>query len=79
MLLLLNSISIIFFNAQDFTVYYSKVVNLIATYYYGRPAKQMRTLYFAAVVSSFSFFFFPRLFIAVAEWMSTILPYIMWP
>jgi len=64
----------------------------------------MRTLYFAAVVSSFlwppygieqviifsycGFFFFfffflssffPRLFSAVAHWMSTILPHTMWP
>jgi len=45
---------------------------------YDRPAHQMRTLYFAAVVSS-SFFFFPRLFSAVADWMSTILPHMMRP
>jgi len=25
------------------------------------------------------FFFFPRLFLAVADWMSTILPHVVWP
>jgi len=34
----------------------------------------MRMLYFRPVVSSF--FFFPCLFSAVGEWMSTILPHI---
>jgi len=29
--------------------------------YYGRPAKQMRTLYFCPIVSSFLFFFSPNL------------------
>jgi len=35
----------------------------------------MRTFYFAAVVS----IFFPRLFSAVADWMSAILAHMMWP
>jgi len=42
----------------------------------------MRTLYFCAVVSSFSIFylfFIPRLISAVADWMSTILPHVVWP
>ena len=26
-----------------------------------------------------SFFFFPRLFSAAADWMSTILPHVVWP
>jgi len=34
-------------------------------------------LYSAAVVSSY--FFFSGLFSAVADWMSTILPHVMWP
>jgi len=38
-------------------------------YFYGRPAQQMRTLYFRPISS---FFFFPRLISAVADWMSTI-------
>jgi len=45
---------------------------------YGRPAWQMRTLYFCPVVSSF-YLVFPRLISAVAEWMSTILVHMMWP
>jgi len=36
-----------------------------------RPA----LVYFAAVV----FVFFPRMFSAIAKWMSTILPHMMWP
>jgi len=39
--------------------------------HYGRPAQQMQTLYFRPLVASF--FFFPRLISAVADWMSTIL------
>ena len=40
----------------------------------------MQTFYFAAVVTFFFFFsFFPRLFSAVAKWMSTIAPHMMWP
>jgi len=35
-------------------------------------------IYFHAVVSS-SFFFFPRLISAVGDWMSTILPHMVWP
>jgi len=37
----------------------------------------MRTLYFCPVVSSS--FFFPRLISAVANWMSTVLPHMVWP
>jgi len=37
-------------------------------------------IYFHPVVSSSSFFlFFPRLISAVRDWMSTILPYMVWP
>jgi len=36
----------------------------------------MRTLYFCPVVSSI--FFFPRLISAVTDWMSTILPHMVW-
>jgi len=45
---------------------------------YGRPMEQGRPLYFCPVVTSF-FLFFPRLISAVADWMSTILPHMMWP
>jgi len=38
---------------------------------YDRPIEDGRPLYFRPVVSSF--FFFPRLFLDVADWMSTIL------
>jgi len=31
------------------------------------------------LLSIFFFFFFPRLFSAVADWMSTILPHMVWP
>jgi len=54
----------------------------ICTDFYGHPAWQMRTLYFHHVVSSFflcSIFFFPHLISAVADWMSTILPHMVWP
>jgi len=38
-------------------------------------------VYFCPVVSSFFFFllFFPRLISAVADWMSAILPHVVWP
>jgi len=35
-------------------------------------------IYFHPVVSSF-FFFFPRLISAVGDWMSAILPHMVWP
>jgi len=42
-----------------------------------------RPLYFCRVVSSIFFvylsIFFPRLISAVADWMSTILPHVVWP
>jgi len=31
------------------------------------------------LLSSFFVLFFPRLFSAVEDWMSTILPHMMWP
>jgi len=49
---------------------------------YGRPMKQGRPLYFCPVVSFFlllSSIFFPRLTSAAADWMSTILPHMVWP
>jgi len=43
-------------------------------------AQQGRPLYIAAAVSIFLLLpFFPRLFSAVANWMSTILLHMMWP
>ena len=39
----------------------------------------MRTLYFCPALSSIFLFFFPRLFSAVADWMSTIVPHMVWP
>ena len=38
----------------------------------------MQTLYFCPVVCSI-FFSFPRLISAVSDWMSTILPHMVWP
>jgi len=35
-------------------------------------------IYFHAVVCSF-FFYFPRLISAAADWMSAILPHMVWP
>jgi len=37
-----------------------------------------RPLYFCPVVSIFSFFFFPRLISAAADWMSTVLRHMVW-
>ena len=48
--------------------------------FYGRPMQYGRPLYFCPVVSSSIFYlsiFFPRLFSAVGDWMSTILPHIV--
>jgi len=39
----------------------------------------MLTFYFTPVVSSFLLSFFPRLFSAVADWMSIIFPHMVWP
>jgi len=48
--------------------------------FYGRPMEQGRLLYFCPVVSFFFFFFFiHRRISAVTDWMSTILPQIVWP
>jgi len=44
--------------------------------FYGRPAQQMRTLYFAVF---FFFLYFPRLISAVADWISAILAHMVWP
>jgi len=43
--------------------------------------KQGRPLYFCPVVSSSFFFllFFRRLISTVADWMSAILPHMVWP
>jgi len=38
-----------------------------------------QALYFAAVVSVFLLLCFPRLLSAVGDWMSAILPHMMWP
>ena len=47
---------------------------------HGRPAYQMRTLYFRPVVSFFFLSpFFPRVITAVTDWMPIILPHMMWP
>ena len=37
------------------------------------------TIFFALWFLSFFFLFFPRLISAVGDWMSTILPHIVWP
>ena len=50
---------------------------------YGRPMEYGRPLYFSPVVSSIFFFFlllfFPRLISAAVDWMSAILPHMVWP
>ena len=46
--------------------------------FYGLPMEQGRPLYFCPVISSLFFFFFPPLISAVADWMSAILPQIVW-
>ena len=38
-----------------------------------------QTIYFHPVVCSFFLSFFPRLISAVRDWMSAILPHMMWP
>jgi len=62
-------------------VHFTKHLSILCSCrHYGRPAYQMRTLYFRPVVSSFfSLFCVPRLISAVADWMSTILPHMVWP
>jgi len=49
--------------------------------YYGRPMEESRPLHFCPVVFFFFFLsiFFPRLISAVGDWMSTILPHMVWP
>jgi len=42
-------------------------------------AESRRPLYFCPVISIFLLFFFPRLISAVGDWMSTILPHMVWP
>ena len=44
---------------------------------YGRPMEYGRPLYFHPVVSSSSFF--PRLILAIADWISAILAHTVWP
>jgi len=49
---------------------------------YSRPMPQGRPLYFCPVVSSSRLllsFFFPHLISHVADWMSAILPHMVWP
>ena len=48
-------------------------------YFYGRPAYQMRTLYFCPVVSFYLSSFIFRLISAVTDWISTILRHMVWP
>jgi len=45
---------------------------------YGRPMEYGRALYFCTVVSSF-FLLFPCLILAVKDWMSAMLPHMVWP
>jgi len=50
----------------------------LCRYSYGRPVQAIIFLscgFFYLILSSI---FFPRLFSAVADWMSTILPYVLW-
>jgi len=44
---------------------------------YGRPMEEGRPLYFSPVISIF-FLFFPHPISAVGDWMSTILPHMVW-
>jgi len=46
--------------------------------YYGRPIGHVYTVCSCGFFLSF-YFFFPRLFSAVTDWMSAILPHMMWP
>ena len=50
-----------------------------SVFHYGRPAQQMRTLYFCPVISFYLSFFIPRLISAASDWMPTILPHMVWP
>ena len=58
-----------------------EVRQAIPLFVYGRPmysnSNRAGHIYFHPVVSSF--FFFPRLISAVGDWMSTILPPMVWP
>jgi len=64
-----------------FTTLASVKNNYFYQFNYGRPMEWGRPLYFCPVVSSSFFFlsFFPRLISAVADWMSAILPHMVWP
>jgi len=65
------------------TTFARKTPVVIPAYLLWPPIVLYRSLYFAAVVSFFFFLllssFFPRIFSAVGDWMSTILPHMMWP
>ena len=71
-----RSVVVVFTKAVVFSVSFRLFSS--TAYYYGRPMEYGRPLYFCPVVSS-SFFFFPRLISAVADWMSAILPHVVWP
>ena len=58
---------------QDATRIQSHSVSLWLPYVIGQA------IYFHPVVSSFFLLFFPRLISAVGDWMSTILPHMVWP
>jgi len=64
------------FNIQQLYVCFPAAMPMHYQNYCGRPTEYSRPLYFCPVVSFFllsSFFFFPRLISAVADWMS--IPY----
>ena len=56
-------------------------VVVVLSVIYGRPMESGDHIYFHAVVCSFFLFllFFPRLISAAADWMSAILPHMVWP
>ena len=63
--------------ATTITVYVCNLVKI----YYGRPCNRADHYIFILwfLLSSSSCFFFPRLISAVGDWMSTILPHMVWP
>jgi len=63
-------------DSTDFT---TGLFLLSISVFYGRPMEQGRPLYFFPVVSFLLSSFFPRLIWVVGDWMSNILPHMVWP
>ena len=68
-----ESLSYDFTHMQDFQMLYWQASSFIMAALWNRAGH-----YIFAVVSFYLSFFFPRLISAVTDWMSTILPHMVW-